>query len=238
MARRELIQKAGLLFAACLVIVGARLYSGRLLPVLGGLTPISRADSPDDRIALTFDVTWGDVELAEVLRTLDAAGLKATFFAGHHWAANHPDLLLAMYTGGHEIGTLGLKVIDLTALSRPEIEQQLAAAQALLQRTLGAGARLFRPPYGRWNAQVLAAARSQGLHTVTASLDAADTVWPPPPADQIVRRVVRRAQRGDIVMLSASDFAHHTGDALPAIIKGLQARGFKLVPVSQLIPPG
>ncbi len=234
--RRTVLLKAGLLLAACLFIVASRLHAGRMLPAAGTLAPITRVDSLDERVALTFDLTWGDIELAEVLRALDAAGLKATFFVGHHWVANHPDLLQAMYASGHEIGTLGMKIIDLTHLSQDEVTQQLAAAQSLLQRTLGIGARLFRPPHSRWKPAVLAAAQSQGLYTVTASLDAEDAVWPPPAADLIVRRVVRRAQRGDVILLNASDFARHTGDALPAIIKGLQGRGFKVVPVSQMLP--
>lgn len=237
LARRPLLYKAGFLLAACLLLVASRLYGTRALPAgAGGPVPITRAESPDDRVALTFDVTWGDQELAQVLQALDAHGVKATFFVGHHWVANHPDLLLSLYSAGHEIGTLGMKIIDLTALPAAEVQQQIAGAQALLQRTLGAGARWFRPPHGRWNAAVLAAARSQGLHAVTASLDGGDAVWPPPPAAQIARRVVGQAQRGDIIQLTASDFARNTGEAVPAIIRGLQQRGFRLVPVSQLVP--
>jgi peptidoglycan/xylan/chitin deacetylase (PgdA/CDA1 family) len=81
---------------------------------------------------------------------------------------------------------------------------------------------------------VVRAARAANLIAVTYSLDSGDHLGIPP--DQITSRVVKRAQKGDIVLLSASDFARDTNRALPRIIKGLKERGFKLVPLSELVP--
>ena len=101
-------------------------------------------------------------------------------------------------------------------------------------KTLGGPVRYFRPPNGRATPEVLQAAHHARLVTVTYALDSQDHLGLT--ADQIVRRVVRKAQRGDIIRLTASDFATETAEALPRILEGLQRRGFKLVRVSDLVP--
>ncbi|HYF80108.1 MAG TPA: hypothetical protein VD973_23600, partial [Symbiobacteriaceae bacterium] len=53
---------------------------------------------------------------------------------------------------------------------------------------------------------------------------------------RIVDRVVKRARKGDIIRLSASDWSPETAKALPAIIKGLQDRGLQMVKISELVP--
>lgn len=199
--------------------------------------PLRRAPTQQPLVALTFDVTWGQAELQEVLAALAQAGARATFFVSHHWAANHPELLQQLAAAGHEVGTLGVKLQDPTRLPPGELQQSLGHAQSLIQRTLAAPARLYRPFDGHWNPAVLAAAAANRLLAVTWSVDGGDgTISPPPPA-AIARRVLGAVQPGDIVRLHASDFSRNTGEALPLILAGLRERGFQAVTVSQLVAP-
>lgn len=233
--RRALWVKLAVLAVAFGAVLYGRLAGPRSAPAAAGQTPITRADSPDARLALTFDVTHGDLELQEVLAVLGRHGVRATFFVSHLWAANHPELVLALEEGGHEVGTLGFKLIDLTALSEAEVTTHLTRAQGLLFRILSRPVRLFRPPMGRWSPAVLAAARAAGLQTVTWRVDAGDGITPAPAPDAIVRPVLEQARRGDIVRLHASDFSRNSAEAVGEIIQALQERGFRLVPIRELM---
>lgn len=196
--------------------------------------PLTRADSPDDRVALTFDVTWQKEELTKILDVLDRAGVKATFFVGGTFLQLYPDMVKEISRRGHEVGTLGQQIRDLSGLPETEIVSNLLGSQSALAKILGGPVRYFRPPNGKAAPEVLRAAHQARLVTVTYALDSQDHLGLT--ADQIVRRVVRKAQRGDIIRLTASDFATETAEALPRILEGLRHRGFKVVRVSDLVP--
>ncbi len=197
--------------------------------------PLTRADSPDDRVALTFDVTWQKQELTKILDILDQHGVKATFFVGGTFLQLHPDMVKEIARRGHEVGTLGQQIRDLSGLPETEILSNLLGSQSALAKILGGPVRYFRPPNGKAPPEVLRAAQQARLVTVTYALDSQDHLGLT--AEQIVRRVVRQAQRGDIIRLTASDFVTETAEALPGILEGLNRRGFKAVPIPDLVPP-
>ncbi|MFZ5622746.1 MAG: polysaccharide deacetylase family protein [Pseudomonadota bacterium] len=196
--------------------------------------PLTRADSPDDRVALTFDVTWQKQELTRILEILESHQVKATFFVGGTFLHLYPEMVKEIARRGHEVGTLGQKMQDLTGMPETEIVSNLLGSQSALAKILGGPVRYFRPPHGPASPEVVRAARQARLVTVTYSLDGQDYLERS--AEQIARRVVRGARRGDIIRLTASDWSKETARALPAIIQGLKERNFQLVRLSELVP--
>lgn len=57
--------------------------------------------------------------------------------------------------------------------------------------------------------------------------------WKNPTPDQIEKRVLSRVKPGSIVLFHNG--AKNTPAALPTVLQTLQAQGYKIVPVSQLI---
>lgn len=196
--------------------------------------PLTRADSPDDRVALTFDVTWQKEELTKILAILDAHQVKATFFVGGTFLHLYPDAVKEIARRGHEIGTLGQKMQDLSGTPETEIISNLLGSQSALAKTLGGPVRYFRPPHGPASPAVVRAARQAKLVTVTFSLDSQDYLERT--HEQIIRQVVRGAQRGDIIRLTASDWSKETARALPAVIAGLKEKKMQMVRLSDLVP--
>lgn len=196
--------------------------------------PLTRADSPDDRVALTFDVTWQKQELTRILEILETHQVKATFFVGGTFLHLYPDMVKEIARRGHEVGTLGQKMQDLTATPETEIISNLLGSQSALAKTLGGPVRYFRPPHGPATPEVVRAARQAQLVTVTYSLDSQDYLERTP--EQIARRVVQGARRGDIIRLTASDWSKETARALPAIIAGLKEKQMQMVRLSDLVP--
>ncbi len=235
--KRQIIRKLGFL-AAFLVLALLTMSGGRsalfTTAEVGADRPLTRAASPDDRLALTFDVTWGDKELAKILNILDRHGVKATFFVGGTFLNEHGDLVKQIAARGHEVGTLGQLIVNLSERSEQEVITNLRASQSQLSKILGGPVRYFRPPQGPATRELVRAARQADLITVTFSLDSEDHMRLR--ASQIVRRVVRGARKGDIILLSASDWSPETTKALPEILRGLQDRGFRMVTISDLVP--
>ncbi|MEW8978857.1 MAG: polysaccharide deacetylase family protein [Symbiobacterium sp.] len=238
--RAWLVRRGVVVASLCLALFTVSLLrSSAFQPTTAGAGgqiegPLTRADSPDDRVALTFDVTWQKEELTKILNILDEAGVKATFFVGGTFLQLYPDMVKEIARRGHEVGTLGQQIRDLSGLPEHEIVANLLGSQSALAKTLGGPVRYFRPPTGQATPEVLTAARQARLVTVTYALDSHDHMGLT--ADQIVRRVVREARRGDIIRLTASDFAPETAKALPRILEGLERRGFRAVRLSDLVP--
>jgi peptidoglycan/xylan/chitin deacetylase (PgdA/CDA1 family) len=123
-----------------------------------------------------------------------------------------------------------------TAVIRDELRRTEAAIAPYCSQDLRP---FFRPPNGGYDADVLAAVGAAGYrYTVTWDIDTID--WRPikndppgPTADQIVAKVLGRAQGGSIVLMHLGGY--ETYAALPRIVAGLRDAGYTLVSLDELL---
>lgn len=235
-SRRQLQIKAAVLLGVLALALAARLEVGHLNvgPAGGSLRPIERVDTLLPRVALTFDLTWGHRQIEAILSVLAEQQVRATFFVSDAWLAGYPDLAQRLVRDGHELATLGRRITDLRQVPTGELRTGLAQTQSLMERTVGRRPRFFRPPEGLYNDAVIETATQSGLATVTWSLDARDATARQP--REIVRRVLGRVRKGDVVLLTAADYSRHTAAALPDLLRGLSERGLAPVTLSELLP--
>ena len=89
----------------------------------------------------------------------------------------------------------------------------------------------FRPPYGSYDSEVLAAAgRASFAYTVLWDIDPRD--WDVNDAGTVISRVLSGAKAGSIILLHTKP---HTAQALEAIIRGVRARGLQPVGLPQML---
>ena len=162
---------------------------------------------------------------------LDSYGVKTTFFLVNLWLEDYPELAKEIVARGHEIGLHSATHPDMAKLSREQIERELRDNFALIKDTTGFEPALFRPPYGSYNDELIAAVHDAGFIPVQWSVDSLD--WQDLPADEIVRRVTADIHAGDIVLFHNNGL--HTAEALPRILDYLQQQGLQVVPVSRLL---
>jgi seryl-tRNA synthetase len=214
-----------------LVLVGAAV--ARAAEAEHAARPVYYVGTREKVMALTFDVSWGDRMLPQVLDVLRREHQVATFFVSGPWAATHPALVEAILQGGNELASHGQAHVNLSGRSAGAIADNVGAADAILRRyTGGRPLRFFRPPNGDWDPRVVEVARGLGYETVIWSVDSRD--WMNPGVGVIVRRVVDGAFPGAIVLLHASDTCRQTDLALPTIIERLRAQGWRLVTLGTL----
>ena len=144
----------------------------------------------------------------------------------------HPDLFTL---GNHSYSHRDFR--DLTASQiRDELRRTEAAIRPYCSQDLRP---FFRPPNGGYDADVLSAVGAAGYrYSVTWDIDTID--WRPiandppgPTADQIVAKVLGRAQGGSIVLMHLGGY--ETFEALPRVVGGLRSAGFELVHLDQLM---
>lgn len=187
-----------------------------------------------NKVALTFNISWGDEKAEEILDTLRSHDIEnATFFLSASWAERHPEIVKRIQEDGHEIGSMGYAYESYTSLEAQEIRQDIAKSEKAF-KTLGVDKiKLLRPPNGHFDKETLKIAEAYNYTIVHWSLNTED--WLNPGVDKIVRNATEKIKGGDIVLLHASDSAQQTNEALPSIIKELSKKKLKTTTVSSLI---
>lgn len=196
--------------------------------VTGSVKPLYSISTQSNKVALTFDISWGTVRPGPVLDVLQRYNQKATFFLSGPWSERHPDIVRRIKAEGHDIQSHGQKHVDFSGLSKQGVQENILAADKILQEVAGVKPTFIRPPNGDFNEMSVMAADEVGYKTVIWSVDSLD--WKNPGVDVIIRRVVEKSHPGDIILMHASDSCKQTDAALPAVLEGLKAKG--LVPVT------
>lgn len=185
-------------------------------------------------IALTFDISWGEVQTQPILQILQDKGVKkATFFLSSPWTKSHPQIVDKIVKGGFEIGSHGHKHVNYSGLEDNEIRSQIQQAHAILTEVTGKSPRLIRLPNGDFNKRVLQVANDLGYKVIQWDTDSLD--WKSSSSQEIVDRVVTQAHPGDIVLMHASDSVKYNQEALPQIIDQLRGQSYEFVGVSELL---
>lgn len=198
-----------------------------------GPKAIYKGEEKTKEVALTFDISWGDVKTEPILDTLKKHNVSATFFLSASWAERHPDLVSRMVKDGHQIGSMGYAYKNYTDLEASEVNKDLLMAQEVFKKLGVKNISLLRPPSGNFNREVLNIAEKHGYTVIHYSIDSND--WQNPGIENIIRNTTSSIKGGDIVLLHASDRAKQTNKALPSIINEIKNKGLKNVTVEELI---
>lgn len=119
----------------------------------------------------------------------------------------------------------------LTYLTPEQIIEEMSRTTDLIDRVTGRPmAPLMRAPYGRTNTDTTATLAELGLPIIAWDIDTRD--WETGATVETVRDKALLASNGSIVLMHDRSV---TVAALPEIIAGLRARGFRLVTVNELL---
>lgn len=194
---------------------------------------IYKVDTKEKKIALTFDISWGETRAEPILDILKQKNAKATIFLSSSWSQRHQDIVKRIKEDGFEIGSHGHKHDFYSKYSDEEIRRQIRMADSILTQLTGKKPALIRMPNGDFDKRVLKIADSLGYTVIQWDTDSQD--WTNPGKEAIVNNVLSKAHPGDIVLMHASDASKETHLALPVIIDQLRAKGYELVTVSELL---
>ena len=195
---------------------------------------------PRDRmeVAITFDDGPNDPWTLRIANTLNHYDVEGTFFTVGKNAESHPEIVRSLVAQGHLIGNHSYRHHKSDALVDPHYGE-LWKAERAISSAAGVCPAIYRPPNGFHTPWQLHAVASHGMRTVTWDVIPRD--WKDPPPDEIVRRVLDSAKPGSIILLhDGKDTDQQTDrsatlNALPGIIEGLRAKGYRIVRLDKLL---
>ncbi|MCZ2815409.1 polysaccharide deacetylase family protein [Modestobacter sp. VKM Ac-2984] len=197
-------------------------------------------------VALTFDDGPDPRWTPQLLDTLRAHGVKATFFLVGSQVEAHPELARRIVAEGHAIGNHTYSHPDLGGLSRAEQAAEIDRGWQAIEAVTGVRPCFFRAPYGiHRGASVQQLAWDRGMTIADWSHDPRDWESPssysPPFQERIVRGATTPALMHPIVLMhdSGEPGAHreNTVAAVARIVSFYAAAGHLFTdPAGQLFP--
>src|SRR5690625_7338076 len=67
----------------------------------------TQGDERYEKVSLTFNISWGDEKVHDILSVLTEHDVTATFFLSGEWAEKHPDMVEKFAVNKHKIGIFG-----------------------------------------------------------------------------------------------------------------------------------
>jgi len=237
-SRRRLRLLAVALAVLVVTVVGARaLARSRTVQLFGTL--VSRVDTRDSLVALTFDDGPTAALTDSIIRLLGARGARATFFVTGRELEEAPEAGRALVAAGHELGNHTYSHARMVLKSPRFVREQVERTDTLIRAAGFTGPIRFRAPY---------CYKLVALPWLLARTGRTSVTWDAEPdsypdvaasADGIVAHVLERVRPGSIVLLHPWYRSRATSlAAVPALVDSLHARGYRVVTVGELLAAG
>lgn len=196
-------------------------------------TALVKGDQDEPYISLTFNISWGEERVHDILTQLEDHDVHATFFVSGEWAERHPEILEEITEGKHELGMLGYRYKSYLDQEIDQVKKDLAYAKDIFGKLDYDDVNLLRAPSGHLNKEIVELAEERGLHVIQWNVNPND--WENPGTKNIINNVMNETKNGDIILLHASDSAKQTAKSLKTILPGLKNKGHQFVTVSELM---
>lgn len=197
-----------------------------------GAVPIYRGNPNKPIVSFMINVAWGTEYLDDMLKTLNEAHVKATFFLDGSWLSKNKAMAQRIVEEGHEIGNHGYSHAMMSRITVERMKQEMQKTEDLIQKYLGIHSSYFAPPAGDYNQQTVEIANKLKMKTVLWTLDTVD--WQKPSSQVILNRIVPKVNNGMLILMHPTD---STKEALPTLIKEIKRKGLTIGTVSENFSP-
>lgn len=224
----------GLLVVTATAFAGYRLMNARSYQLFGTL--VDRVDTDEKVVALTFD-DGPTSRTPEVLRLLNEAGIRATFYLNGTDLRANPEHGRRIADAGHELGNHTDTHRRMVFVSADTVRDEIERTDEAIRATGYTGPITVRPPYGK---------KLLGLPHYLAEHDRTTVMWDVEPdsaatadtADTagIVAATLAQTRPGSIILMHVMFPSRQASlDAVPDVLAGLTAEGYRFVTVSELL---
>jgi peptidoglycan/xylan/chitin deacetylase (PgdA/CDA1 family) len=203
----------------------------------GGIT---HGDRESNEVAITFDDGPNAESTPAIMRILDNADVKATFFIVGKALDAEPDIVRDLYTHGHLVANHSYHHDNWRWLD-PNYPE-LARTQDAFARNLGVCPVWFRPPHGQHTPMMKRVVSRNDMRLAMWDTSAGD--WTTNDPVEIAHRVLDGVRGGSIILLHDGLDGKPGVDrmalarAMPLILEGLRERNLRPVRLDDLVGGG
>ncbi|OWZ84283.1 polysaccharide deacetylase family protein [Natranaerobius trueperi] len=192
--------------------------------------PIYQGNPEKKEAAFICNVAWGTEYIDSMLKVLKDHQVEISFFLEGRWANNNQDEVIEIYADGHELENHAYSHYLMSEIDRKTIREEITQTNEVIEEIVEEKPKLFGPPAGDFDDDVLEEASKLDMRTILWSLDTVD--WTEPGVNYMVDKIVDNIHPGALILI------HPTEDTIKAvdqIITELNEKGYEIVTVSELI---
>lgn len=193
--------------------------------------PIYCVETNEKKISLSFDIAWGGEYTGKILDILNENNVTATFFIVGSWADMYPETVKKISDMGFEIGNHSATHPHFTGISEVKMKEEIYKTSSKIEKITGKPTKLFRPPFGDYNSNVVKVTKETGHLCIQWDVDSLD--WTEPGTEVIYKRVMEKTGNGSILLFHNK--SEQTTNVLDRIIKDLKKEGYSFVKISDLV---
>lgn len=193
-------------------------------------SPIYRGHPDKPMVSFIINVAWGNEFLPDMLATLKAHNVSASFFLEGRWTQNNPELAKMIVSAGHEVGNHSYTHPDMKVISAQKSREEIRKTNEVIEATTEKDVEWFAPPSGSYRDQTVQIAAEENLGTVMWTVDTID--WQKPSPDVLLNRVLNKADNGSMILMHPTA---STAQAMDRLIQGIKDKNLQIVTVSRLL---
>ncbi len=219
-------------FSLAIGLTGWRISKERCFQLVGDM--VCRVETAEKIVALSFDDDPTPEGVDAVLATLEPRGIKATFFLIGNRMEKWPGQAKRLLAAGHELGNHSYTHTRMLGKWPSTYDGEVRKTDGLLKAEGAMKPVLFRPPFGKRLIGLPLAVRRAGYRTIM--WDAGDDAENNPEPRAYAADILRKVRPGSIILMHPMYRHNQTArDALPMVLDGLKAKGYRVVTVSALL---
>lgn len=233
-ARRLAIALVALAIVVALLAGVRALARSRTVQLAGRI--VSRVETSERRVALTFDDGPSRAVVDTLLAVLGAREVHATFFVMGADLAHAPEAGRRLVAAGHELGNHTWTHRRMVLVAESTVRTEIERTDSLIRVVGHTGPIHFRPPaaYKLWTLPRYLA--RTGRTTVMWDLEPDSYANLAATPDGIVAHVLARVRPGSIILLHPWYPSRRTSlAAVGPLVDSLRARGYAVGPVRDLL---
>lgn len=197
---------------------------------------VSRVETDERVVALTFDDGPSAKFTGEILSILAAEDIKATFFLIGSDLEKNPEQGKQIAAAGHEIGNHSYSHSRMLLSSPSVVASEIEKTDELIRLSGYEKRPHFRPPYGKKLFTLPWYLSQNDRKTITWDVAPESDPKIQASTEAIVRHVSENTRNGSIILLHVMyDPERRSLNAVRPIINSLREKGFRFVTVSQLM---
>lgn len=189
------------------------------------------------RMAITFDGAPNPPGTLNVLDALARHHIKGSFFMEGHRLEKQLETAMKVRDQGHAIGNHSFSHPMFDQISMEQAKEEILKTDQLLRDRLGVNTKLFRPPAGQLNYEVVAEILQMGFDIVVWSHDIPVYDWAGPTAAKVAERIITNAA-SDQAIIVFHDRVELVPEVLDLIIPALREKGYEFVTIPELDKKG
>lgn len=173
----------------------------------------------------------GADDISSIIETLVSNNITATFFTVGSWVEEYPEAVKMLNDAGMEIANHSYDHKHVNKLSYEQNIADMKKCNDLISKITNKTVKFYRGPYGEYNNNVIAAAKSLNMQTIQWDIDTLDYEGKTP--DEMCERIKKKLRNGSIILMHND--TKYTAQGLSQIIDAIYNEGYEIVALDKLI---